>query len=223
MDTTAADKIKLHLDALTAKALSAFKRQMLHIHAGGDYGEFVPEFMVNDMVRAAESSASQLLADAVSRVSGISTAPASFTMIDMAMNAYLSDLQGVVEQGRGVPLHPAMLKVAGERFDAVRRRLIRHLDNHRSSFVESKNKGGRPPTWDWEGALIHVTAIANTPDGLPSERGAQARIEEIIHDWFIQAGGDAPADSEIRKRASAIMKGLKTSFRPLPADTFPDS
>src|SRR3546814_8519978 len=76
-----------------------------------------------------------------------------------------------------------MGKGAGERFDAVRQRLIRYLDNHRPSFVESKNKGGRPPTWDWEGALIHVTAIANTPDGLPSERGAQARIEELIHDW----------------------------------------
>lgn len=34
MDTNAADKIKLHLDALTANALSAFKRQMLHIYAG---------------------------------------------------------------------------------------------------------------------------------------------------------------------------------------------
>ncbi|WP_235522906.1 hypothetical protein [Novosphingobium sp. Leaf2] len=120
-------------------------------------------------------------------------------------------------------MHPPTLKVVGERFDAVRQRLVRHLDNHRSSFVESKNKGGRPPTWDWEGALIHVVAIANTPDGLPSERGAQARIEEIIRDWFIQAGGDAPADSEIRKRANGIMKRVKTSFQPLPADTLPDS
>jgi len=147
MDTKAADKINLHLDALTTKALSAFKRQMLYIYARGHYREFIPEFMVNDMVRAAESSASQLLVDAVSEISGISTAPASFTMIDMAMNAYVSDLQGVVEQGRGVPLHPPMLKVAGERFDAVRQRLVRHLDNHRPSFVEPKNKGGRPLTW----------------------------------------------------------------------------
>lgn len=223
MDTNTADKIKLHLGALTAKSLSAFKRQMLHIYAGGDYREFIPEFMINEMVRAAESSASQLLADAVSQVSGISTAPTSFTMIDMAMNAYLSHLQGVVEQGRGVPLHPAMLKVAGEGFDAVRQRLVRYLDSHRSSFAEPKNKGGRPPIWDWDGAMTHIIAIANMPDGLPSGRGAQASIEGSLHDWFIQTAGNSPSESEIRKRASAIMKRLKTSSRPLPADYHIDS
>lgn len=223
MDTNAANKIKLQLDTLTAKALSAFKREVLEIYAAGDYREFIPEFMVNDMVRAAESNAQQLLADAVSQVSAISAAPPAFELIDAAMTAHLSGLENVVEHGRGVPLHPPVLKLAGERFEAVRLRLVRHLENRRSGFVEPKNKGGRPPTWDWEGALIHVTAIANTPDGLPSGRGAQAWIEGVLQDWFIQTAGSSPSEGEIRKRASAVMKGLETSFRPLPADIRPDS
>ena len=190
MGTNATDKIKLHLDALTAKALSAFKRQMLDIYAGEHYREFIPEFMVNDIVRAAEGSASQLLVDAVSEVSGISTAPASFTMIDVAMNAYLSDLQGVVEQGRGIPLHPAVLKAAGERFDAVRLRLIRQVENHRlqdtqeSAINSGASKSGtdgekRGPKgkYDWPYATNMVWGMIFRGELIPKK---QRDIEEAF-------------------------------------------
>jgi len=70
---------------------------------------------------------------------------------------------------------------------------------------------GRPPKWDWEGALAHVVAVANTPDGLETGPGAQAAIERLIADWFTRASNDAsaPSESEIRKRASRIMKAIK--------------
>jgi hypothetical protein len=60
-----------------------------------------------------------------------------------------------------------------------------------------KNKGGRPPRWDWEGALIEVMRVANTPDGLPSGRGAQAEIERIMRDWFVASSDEAPSTSDM--------------------------
>lgn len=70
---------------------------------------------------------------------------------------------------------------------------------------------GRPPKWDWEGAMAHVVAVANTPDGLETGPGAQAAIERLIADWFTRASKDAgaPSESEVRKRASCIMKAIK--------------
>lgn len=68
---------------------------------------------------------------------------------------------------------------------------------------------GRPPKWDWEGAIAHVAAIANRPDGLPEGAGAQAKLEQIMMEWFVAATGDAPASSEVRRRASKIMSQLR--------------
>lgn len=131
MDANATDTMKLQLKALSAKALSAFKRQLLGIYVAEDYRDFIPEFMIHDMVGAAEINAQQWLADAVSQVCAVAGGPAAFAMIDAAMAAHLSALEGTVKLGRGMPLHPAMLKVAVERFDAVRLRLIRQVENHR--------------------------------------------------------------------------------------------
>lgn len=70
---------------------------------------------------------------------------------------------------------------------------------------------GRPPKWDWEGAIAHVVAVANTPDGLETGPGAQAAIERLIAGWFTRASNDAsaPSESEIRKRASRIVKAIE--------------
>lgn len=75
---------------------------------------------------------------------------------------------------------------------------------------------GRPPKYDWEGALAHVTAVANTPDGLETGPGAQAAIERLITDYFARTSnnGTAPCESEIRKRASLVMKAIE-ALKPL--------
>jgi len=64
---------------------------------------------------------------------------------------------------------------------------------------------GRPSKWDWEGALAFVIAQAQTPDGLPTGHGAQARIETMIAEWFERETGGSPSISQIRQRASKIM------------------
>lgn len=73
---------------------------------------------------------------------------------------------------------------------------------------------GRPARWDWEGAMVYVIAKAQTPDGLPTGHGAQARIEEMIAEWFSSQTGDCPAPSQIRQRAAKIMRMLERPETP---------
>jgi hypothetical protein len=77
---------------------------------------------------------------------------------------------------------------------------------------QTKRRGqiGRPPIWDWDGVMAFVVSIAQHPDGLPTGRGAQARIEEIMRDWFINEVGSAPSASQVRQRAAKIMRMIET-------------
>ncbi|WP_202620463.1 hypothetical protein [Methylocystis heyeri] len=202
MDT--AEKIKLLLGELRLNALRAFDRQIWKIYSDN---YVIPVSMVHEAVRAAEDNISRLLPEAISGALALSEGPDAFRLVHDAMAGHLLDLERKIEQGCGSPLRPETLKVAGERFAAVRQRSSQNLENHRSYFTGSKNTGGRPRKWDWEGALIHLIAEANKPDGLFTDQGIkQAQIEKIMRDWFILKKRDAPADSEIRNRASEIMK-----------------
>lgn len=73
---------------------------------------------------------------------------------------------------------------------------------------------GRPPKWDWERAMAFVVSQAQTPDGLPTGPGAQARIEEMMRDWFVADTGDAPAPSLVRQRAAKIVGMLERPKTP---------
>lgn len=69
---------------------------------------------------------------------------------------------------------------------------------------------GRPQKWDWEGAMAFVISQAQHPDGLPTGPGAQARIEALISDWFLQQVQESPSPSQVRQRAAKIMQMLET-------------
>ncbi|WP_430416294.1 hypothetical protein [Parasphingorhabdus sp.] len=75
-----------------------------------------------------------------------------------------------------------------------------------SSISSNRSFRGRPTKWDWEGAITQIVSLAQHPDGLPTGHGAQAKIEESIADWFITETGESPSKSQIRQRASQIMK-----------------
>ena len=75
---------------------------------------------------------------------------------------------------------------------------------------ERRRPVGRPPKWDWEGAMANVVSKAQHPDGLPTGPGAQARIEGLITDWFMAEVQDAPASSQVRQRAAKIMRMIET-------------
>ena len=89
------------------------------------------------------------------------------------------------------------------------------LDNTGSTFASAIDRPstnpvlGRPPKWDWEGSISYLVSVAQHPDGLPHGEGAQARIEEMMSQWFIDQSGDSPSTSQIRQRARSIMLALK--------------
>lgn len=88
---------------------------------------------------------------------------------------------------------------------------LANFEVSKSASNVQRRATGRPPKWDWEGAMTFVVAQAQHPDGLPTGQGAQARIEELIANWFTDSTGDAPSTSQIRKRASNIMAALERS------------
>jgi hypothetical protein len=67
---------------------------------------------------------------------------------------------------------------------------------------------GRPRTWDWDAATMHLLTIAQMPDGLPTGPGAQAQIERLIAEWFMTAAGNAPSESQVRQHATKIVRAL---------------
>lgn len=80
----------------------------------------------------------------------------------------------------------------------------------RAAQQERRKAVGRPPKWDWEGAMAYVISLAQHPDGLPTGPGAQAKIEALISDWFVHDVQEAPSSSQVRQRAAKIMQMIET-------------
>ena len=66
-------------------------------------------------------------------------------------------------------------------------------------------KVGRPPTYDWECALLHLIGVANEPDGLPD---TQAGIEKLIRDFLDPNATGSPSETTIRGVAHKVMKAV---------------
>lgn len=62
--------------------------------------------------------------------------------------------------------------------------------------------GGAPRKWDWDGALLHLAAIAHgSPDGLLRDDGTdpnQSDIARHLQAWFINSRDEAPENSQLR-------------------------
>lgn len=67
----------------------------------------------------------------------------------------------------------------------------------------SPNTGGAPRKWDWDGALLHLAAIAHgSLDGLLRDDGTdpnQSDIARHLRAWFIDTRDDAPENSQLRE------------------------
>lgn len=78
--------------------------------------------------------------------------------------------------------------------------------------TQTGNSGrGRPVKWDWDGAMAHLVAIANLPDGLDTLAEGelrQADIERAMSEWFARTANDSPSISQIRGKAQAVMRAI---------------
>lgn len=77
--------------------------------------------------------------------------------------------------------------------------------------VPPKNKGGRPPEWDWNAFILEIIRIANTLDGLPKTR---AELAAVMRDWFIDQCDDHPADTTLEDRIRPIYQYLERPRKP---------
>jgi len=71
------------------------------------------------------------------------------------------------------------------------------------SFAKSlPNPGGAPRKWDWDGALLHLAALAHgSADGLFRDDGSdpnQSDIARHLQAWFVDTRDDAPESSQLR-------------------------
>jgi hypothetical protein len=66
----------------------------------------------------------------------------------------------------------------------------------------SPNAGGAPRKWDWDGAILHLAAIAHgSPNGLYRDDGRdpnQSDIARHLRAWFVDACDNAPENSQLR-------------------------
>jgi len=79
-----------------------------------------------------------------------------------------------------------------------------------------KDQGGAPRKWDWDGALVHLAALAHFgTDGLLRSDGGQPNQSDIarhLQGWFTDTAKDAPEFSQLRaygKRFIMELNALK--------------
>lgn len=127
---------------------------------------------------------------------------------DMVPNEWLQYPEELFEVGEFETLK---ISLSGLSFDVAAVEMLvpsASLPNGDAVTVAAAKRLGRPPKWDWDAAMAHVTAIA-AQGQLPSGDGAQARLEELIAGYFSTQFGAEPATSDIRKRASRIIQALE--------------
>jgi len=71
-----------------------------------------------------------------------------------------------------------------------------------------KNKGGREPKWDWEGAMMAM-GLHIFVNGRPS---SQAELEKLVQGWFIDRFDQAPAESLIREHVEPFYQAIVNSI-----------
>jgi len=76
----------------------------------------------------------------------------------------------------------------------------------------SRNAGGAPRKWDWDGALLHLAALAHgSPNGLFRDDGRdpnQSDIARHLKAWFIDSVDNAPETSQLRDYGKRFLTEL---------------
>jgi hypothetical protein len=68
----------------------------------------------------------------------------------------------------------------------------------------TRNKGGAPGKWDWEGAYIEMGRIV----ALEDENVDRATLSERVKNWFVGEVDNHPSDSQIRDKVKRFHETL---------------
>lgn len=96
---------------------------------------------------------------------------------------------------------------SGVKFDRARLPAVEAL-----KAKPNTNPGGSPRKWDWDGALLHLAALAHeSPDGLLRNDGKdpnQSDIARFLRAWFIDCEDEAPENSQLRSYGKRFLAEL---------------
>ena len=86
------------------------------------------------------------------------------------------------------------------------------LDSDPEPVATAPNKGGAPRKWDWDGALLHLAALAHHgANGLFRDDGSdpnQSDIARHLQAWFIDTCEKSPEDSQLREYGKRFVTEL---------------
>ncbi len=86
------------------------------------------------------------------------------------------------------------------------------LDSDPEPVVPASNRGGAPRKWDWDGALLHLAALAHHGEnGLFREDGSdpnQSDIARHLQAWFIDTCHNSPENSQLREYGKRFVTEL---------------
>jgi len=69
----------------------------------------------------------------------------------------------------------------------------------------SRNPGGRPQKWDWEGALIELARINIIENG----DNSRPTLQRLLKEWFaLHNEGDCPSDEMVREKVKRFHEGV---------------
>jgi hypothetical protein len=68
-----------------------------------------------------------------------------------------------------------------------------------------RNRGGRPPKWDWDAFWVEVAAVVHV-EGRPETQNDMVRR---MQQWFVDTYGNQPSDSQVKARISKLYQRFK--------------
>jgi hypothetical protein len=74
-------------------------------------------------------------------------------------------------------------------------------------LVQSRNLGGRPPTWDWEALLLAMAGRCYVEGWAPA---SQAEVIKAMQEWTSEQGLPEPSPSVARPKAKAFFDAFTT-------------
>lgn len=112
----------------------------------------------------------------------------------------------------GAPFENSTGYALGVQFDTSALPAMACVPAQREPQVLAITTRGARRKWDWDGALLHLAAVAHhTRDGLLREDGGEPNQSDIgrhLADWFIGTMGDTPEDSQLRGYGKRFIQEL---------------
>ena len=227
MNATKHEQVSLSLQSLTDQSRAALNESIKHLYGiQAASGHLRSSSTVQTAVSIMEKSGEIFIATGVRKASALARTIDAFSILQISAEVYirfmelkLDDVLQMSGAAKDRMVMTAEYREGKLLFEAVRSKLIRHIESHRVAFLPAdtvsftttsvnvsseisqppKNRGGKPmsPHWDdmWATLAVKLYSGELNPK-------TQAEIEEAIKQWFSDNSleiGDTAARGRARK------------------------